>query len=67
MTPQTSATEYEFREVYLPRGTSRMAARRLFTQAAEYGRWELASVRLNADGSRRARLRRKVIRVVRTA
>ena len=60
-------TEYEYQHVYLPRGTSRGAARRLLTDQAEYGHWELARLRLYPDGSRRALLRRKMIRVVRTA
>lgn len=59
--------EWEYRQIYLPRGTSRGAARRLFTEHAEYGHWELARLRLFPDGSRRALLRRKVIRAVRTA
>ncbi|HEV2242638.1 MAG TPA: DUF5703 family protein, partial [Streptosporangiaceae bacterium] len=33
---------------------------------AEYGHWELARLRLNADGSRKATLRRQIIRVART-
>ena len=59
--------EWEYQRLYLPRGTSRSAARRLLTDHAEYGQWELARLRLSADGSRRVVLRRKVIRVVRTA
>ena len=59
--------EWEYQHLYLPRGTSRGAARRLLTDHAEYGHWELARLRLFADGSRRVVLRRKVIRVVRTA
>ncbi len=59
--------EYEYQQLYLPRGTSRNAARRLLTDHAEYGHWELARLRLYADGSRRVWLRRRVIKVVRTA
>lgn len=59
--------EYEFRSLYLPRGTSRSAARRILTDEAEYGHWELDLLRLHPDGSRYVRLRRKVIRAVRTA
>lgn len=59
--------EYEFRSLYLPRGTSRNLARRILTDEAEYGHWELDFLRLHADGSRYVRLRRKVIRAVRTA
>jgi hypothetical protein len=66
--PPSSAsrlTEYEFRHLMLPRGTSRGAARRLLTEHAEYGRWELARVRLFPDGTRKVVLRRKIIRVQR--
>jgi hypothetical protein len=59
--------EYEVKQLYLPRGTTRGEARRLLTDHAEYGHWELARLRLFPDGSRRVWLRRKVIRVVRTA
>ena len=59
--------EYEYQHLYLPRGTSRNAARRLLTDHAEYGHWELARLRLYPDGSRRVWLRRRVIRAVRTA
>jgi hypothetical protein len=58
--------EYEYQQIYLPRGTSRGAARRLLTEHAEYGRWELARLRLYADGSRRVWLRRKIIRAMST-
>ncbi len=60
-------TTYEFRTLYLPRGTSRKVAHRILTDEAEYGHWELDRLRLYADGSRRVRLRRKIIRAVRTA
>ena len=59
--------EYEFRRMSIPRGTTRGAARRQLADQAEYGHWELARLRLFADGSRRVVLRRKVIRAVRTA
>ena len=58
--------EYAYLVVYLPRGTSREAARRVLTDHAEYGDWELSRLRLNADGSRKATLRRRIIRPVRT-
>jgi hypothetical protein len=60
-------TEYSYLVLYLPRGTSRDAARRILTDHAEYGQWELSGLRLNPDGSRRATLRRRIIRPVRTA
>ncbi|WP_106539199.1 DUF5703 family protein [Haloactinopolyspora alba] len=57
------AAEYEFCQINLPRTTSRGAARRLLTDQAEYGHWELDRVRLDPDGSRRVVLRRKILRV----
>jgi hypothetical protein len=59
--------EYSYLVLNLPRGTSRDAARRILTDHAEYGQWELSRLRLYADGSRKATLRRKVIRAVRTS
>ncbi len=57
------ATEYEYRHLFLPRTTSRGAARRLLTEHAEHGHWELARLRLNPDGTRKVVLRRKILRV----
>ncbi|MCU1675663.1 MAG: hypothetical protein JWM93_421 [Frankiales bacterium] len=54
--------EYEYRQLQLPRGTSRNAAWRLLTDYAEYGHWELERVRLYPDGTRDVRLRRRIIR-----
>jgi hypothetical protein len=59
--------EYSYLVLYLPRGMPRDDARRILTDHAEYGRWELARMRLNADGSRKATLRRQIIRPTRTA
>jgi hypothetical protein len=58
--------DYSYRVLYMPRGTSRDAARRILTEHAEYGHWELSKLRLFADGSRKATLRRQIIRQVRT-
>ncbi|MBB5789229.1 DUF5703 family protein [Jiangella mangrovi] len=57
------ATEYEFRHISLPRTTTRGAARRLLTEQAEHGHWELARLRLHPDGTRKIVLRRKILRV----
>jgi len=54
--------EYSYLVLTLPRGTSRDAARKILADHAEYGSWELACLRLHADGSRTATLRRKIIR-----
>src|SRR5215472_19373844 len=57
--------EYSYLSLYLPRGTSRDAARRILTDHAEYGNWELSRMRLYPDGSRKATLRRLIIRQAR--
>jgi hypothetical protein len=59
----TSMVEYEYQRMDLPRHVSRNVARRLLTDAAEYGRWELDRLRLYPDGRRRVVLRRRIIRV----
>lgn len=56
--------EYSYLLLYLPRETSRDAVRRILTEHAEYGHWELSRLRLNADGTRKATLRRQIIRPV---
>ncbi|GLZ08168.1 hypothetical protein Acsp03_56340 [Actinomadura sp. NBRC 104412] len=58
--------EYTYRVLRLPRGTTRDTARRVLTEHAEHGGWELDRLRLYPDGSRRIQLRRKIIRQVRT-
>lgn len=55
--------EYEFQRFRLPRTLSRSAVRRLLTDRAEYGGWELARVRLYPDGTRKVELRRRIMRV----
>jgi hypothetical protein len=59
--------EYEYRLITMPRSSSRSEIRRMLADHAEYGRWELARVHVMMTGSRRIWLRRKIIRVVRTA
>ncbi|MEU0521276.1 DUF5703 family protein [Streptosporangium sp. NPDC006007] len=58
--------DYSYLVLHLPRGTSRDVARRILTEHAEYGGWELDRLRLYPDGRRDVRLRRKIIRVSRT-
>lgn len=60
------AAEYEFRRMWVSRDQTRSTVRRLLTDAAEYGGWELARLRLFPDGTRRITMRRKIIRVART-
>jgi hypothetical protein len=59
--------EYQYELLWLPRGMTRAGARRLLTERAEYGHWELARLRLYPDGQRRVVLRRRIIRAVRTS
>ena len=59
--------EYVVERVRVERHVSRSAVRQLLTEHAEYGHWELARVRLYADGTRHAWLRRKIIRQRRPA
>ena len=58
---------WEFREVSIPRDTSREVARQMLTSVAETDRWELARLRRFPDGRRTVTLRRRVIRALRTA
>lgn len=60
-------TEYEFRVLNFPRNTSRSDVRQVLADHAEYGHWELARTRLYLGGARRVWLRRRIIRVRRTA
>ena len=64
--PGRSPSEYEYRVLHLPRGTSRAQARQLLTEHAEYGRWELARVLLYVGGARKVWLRRRILRVERS-
>ena len=59
--------EYEYRVVAFARNTSRGEVQRALVEQAEHGHWELARMRLYWSGTRTAWLRRKIIRVQRTA
>lgn len=59
--------DYEYRTVTFARDVSRAEAGRVLTEHAEYEQWELCRMRLYFGGVRRALLRRKIIRVRRTA
>ena len=58
---------WEYRELSFSRGTTTQEARAALTEAAEYGHWELARVRIFRNGGRRVWLRRKTYAVTRTA
>ncbi|WP_295699610.1 DUF5703 family protein [Lapillicoccus sp.] len=59
--------DYEYRVLTFPRGVSRSDIRRALIDHAEYGQWELTRSVVYLGGLRRAWLRRKIIRVRRTA
>jgi hypothetical protein len=58
--------QYEYLVLTLSPGEPLPAARRLVTEHAEYGKWELERSCIYVGGSRRFWLRRKVLRVERT-
>ncbi len=62
-----SRATWEYRDLSLPRGTTRESARLLLTGAAEVEHWELDYTRIYPDGRREVRLRRRVYRMLRTA
>lgn len=64
---EPESDRYEYRHLSLPRGTTRGQARELLTEHADQGRWELSRVTLFRGGARQVRLRRRIIRVQRTA
>jgi hypothetical protein len=51
--------DWEYRRLQLPPGVSRRAAATQLAIHAEFAGWELSTVRLYSDGSRRIWLRRK--------
>ncbi|MBA8795316.1 hypothetical protein FHX74_002944 [Friedmanniella endophytica] len=58
--------EYQVERVKLGRHLSRGAVRRLLTDQAEYGGWELTRLRRYSDGTREVWIRRKIIKVMST-
>ena len=59
--------EYEYRVLSFTRKDSRSEIRRTLAEHAEYGHWEMHRLSLYWGGVRRVWLRRKIIRVQRTA
>jgi hypothetical protein len=59
--------EYEYRVLVFPRDVPRGDVRRALAEHAEYGHWEMERLRLYLGGVRRVWLRRRIIRVQRTA
>jgi hypothetical protein len=60
-------TEYEYRVLTFDRHTSKAQARQAVREHAEYGRWELARTVIYEGGVRRMWLRRRIMRIERTA
>ena len=58
---------WEFREISFSRESDREATREYLIYKAERGRWELDQTRIYRDGRKKIRLKRKIIRVARTA
>ncbi|WP_434994347.1 DUF5703 family protein [Arthrobacter sp. Ld5] len=59
--------QYEYLVLTVNAGEPLPAARRLVAEHAEYGKWELERSCIYMGGGRRYWLRRKVLRVERTA
>lgn len=57
---------FEYRVLTLEPGVSRNDARRMLTEEAEYGHWELARSATYVGGRRRVWLRRRIMRVTST-
>ena len=62
-----SMTEYEYRVLTFDRHVPKAEARQAVREHAEYGRWELARSVSYEGGVRRIWLRRRIMRVNRTA
>lgn len=61
------ARQYEYLVLTVAPSESLPAARQRLTEHAEYGKWELERSRLYVGGGRQYWLRRKILRVERTA
>ena len=59
MSPPGATADYEYVPVRIPPGTDRGTAAVQLSLHAEYGGWELSTVRLHADGTRQVTLRRR--------
>ena len=57
---------YEYRVLTIEPGMSRSDARRMLTEEAEYGKWELARSAIYVGGRRRVWLRRRIMTVTST-
>jgi hypothetical protein len=55
--------EWEFEKLTIARDYSRHVVTRMLVERAEHGGWELDTVRVAPDGTRRVVLRRRIIRM----
>jgi hypothetical protein len=62
-TPVPRSGHYQYRTMTIPPSISTSDARRMLTEEAEHGRWELARTRLFVGGTREVLLRRRILRV----
>lgn len=60
---QHDGVSFEVQTIALPHTASHNQVRKLLIEEAEIGRWELQRLRRHRDGSTKAWLRRKVIKV----
>ena len=65
--PPRAGVEWEFRQLTIDRSLSRNVVTRMLVDEAEFGGWTLDRVRITHDGTRRVRLKRKIIRARLTA
>ena len=63
---RTRGERYEYRVLTFEPDVARDDARRLLTDEAEYGRWELARSATYVGGKRRVWLRRRIMTVTST-
>ncbi|MCQ9366784.1 DUF5703 family protein [Brevibacterium sp. 50QC2O2] len=59
--------EYEYRTVRFQPHTPKSVAYREVSEATEYGKWELARTLIHFGGARTVVLKRRIIRMQRTA
>ena len=61
--PPSRGVEWEFERLTISREFSRNIVTKLLVERAEHGGWELDTVRVSPDGTRRVTLRRRIIRM----
>jgi hypothetical protein len=61
--PSARGVEWEFERLVIARDFSRNVVTKMLVERAEHGGWELDTVRVSPDGTRRVTLRRRIIRM----